>query len=111
VAPSPAALQLALAIDALVAEHLATLVAPVSPAAEPDPEWDEAAAAAYLGLSPKTLRKWRSTRSDGPEFVKHGPPEGHGPVGYLRSALDAYRARMTRRHTHDNGRGDQGRAA
>lgn len=102
-APSPAALRLALAIEALLEERLAALAdaLPAPSPEEADPELTEAEAAAYLRLSPKTLRKWRSTRSNGPAYVKHGDPTGNGPVGYRRSALRAYEEACTRRHPHE----------
>ena len=44
----------------------------------------EEEAAAYIGVSPATLRSWRC-RERGPRFIKVGRR-----VGYLRKDLDAY---------------------
>jgi len=53
---------------------------------EPDHLLTEFEAAAYLGVSPKSLRNWR-WRGDGPTFVKLG---GRKLVRYRRSDLSAF---------------------
>lgn len=45
-------------------------------------------AAAYLGLSPATLDTWRSTRTDGPPFLRYSAR----CVRYRRADLDAWMA-------------------
>lgn len=47
----------------------------------------EAAAAEYLGLSPATLARWRSSGGRGPSFRKFG-----GAVRYARTDLETYAA-------------------
>ena len=56
------------------------------------------AAAEYLGLSEKTLNNWRSTRSDGPPYLKVG-----ASVVYLQSDLDAWLNQCRRTSTSDKG--------
>lgn len=42
-------------------------------------------AAAYLRLKPATLETWRSTKRDGPPYIKRGRS-----VAYRRADLEAY---------------------
>ena len=44
-------------------------------------------AAAFLGLKPQTLRKWRVTGA-GPPYIRLGGPLGR--VAYRRSDIDAW---------------------
>ena len=55
-------------------------------------------AAAYLGLSPKTLEKWR-LRGEGPRFLKLG----RTVVVYDKVDLDAYMRECRRESTSDPG--------
>jgi predicted DNA-binding transcriptional regulator AlpA len=57
----------------------------------------EGDAAAYLGLSVKTLQKWRLT-GQGPEFIKQGRC-----VRYALQALEAWLDRCRRKSTSDKG--------
>ena len=58
---------------------------------------DEDKAAFFLGLSAKTLRKWRCV-GGGPEYVKVGRC-----VRYERSSLERFVRIQTRRSTSDSG--------
>jgi hypothetical protein len=60
-----------------------------------DPLLDEDAAADFLHMSAKTLRKWRCV-GGGPEFVKVGRL-----VRYQRSGLERFVRTRTRRSTSD----------
>lgn len=51
--------------------------------------WNEAQAAAFLGVEPKTLTRWRWARK-GPKYVKVG-----ALVRYTRADLEAYIASVT----------------
>ena len=53
-----------------------------------NPILDERGAAALLGLSPETLKKWRQ-RNKGPDYLQFGPA---GPVRYELNSLTAFRA-------------------
>lgn len=65
-----------------------------NPVASPARKLDtEKAAAAYLGLSVRTLQAWR-LRGGGPEYVKLG-----AAVRYDRAALDRYISERTRRNS------------
>ena len=64
-----------------------------------DPKLDTAAAAAYIGCSPRTLEKRRQT-GDGPAFLKLGRS-----VVYLRSDLDNWLKACRRVSTADQGPG------
>ena len=59
---------------------------------------DEAGAADYLGLKPKTLANWRS-RGCGPRYLKLG-----ARVVYPQSELDAFNAANLRRSTAEGSR-------
>jgi len=56
----------------------------------------EAEAAALLGVSPRTMERWRLRRSDGPLFYKMGRA-----VRYSLSDLKAFRESSRRRSTSD----------
>ena len=58
-------------------------------------------AAEYLGLSTRTLDRYRVS-GDGPVFHRFG-----GRVRYLRDDLDAWAASRRRRSTSDDGTGDR----
>ena len=58
-------------------------------------------AAEYLGLSTRTLDRYRVS-GDGPVFHRFG-----GRVRYLRDDLDAWAASRRRRSTSDDGAGDR----
>lgn len=60
---------------------------------------DTDAAAARLGLKPRTLEVWR-VRGTGPRFRKHGRS-----VRYLRADLDAWSDEQMRRSTSEAARG------
>jgi len=53
-----------------------------------NPVFDERGAAAYLGLRPETLKKWRQ-RNQGPDYIQFGPA---GHVRYELDILKAFRA-------------------
>jgi hypothetical protein len=61
-----------------------TEIVQITPAALP-----AAQAAAYIGVSPKTLTNWRSDGM-GPPYIRHGAPGAR--VSYLVKDLDAYLA-------------------
>jgi hypothetical protein len=61
---------------------------------------DEAAAA--LGLSPRTLQRWR-VEGKGPQFVKVGKRAAYTP-----EALRDFVAKQTRTSTSDQGGSDRG---
>lgn len=61
-------------------------------------EFDTVEASKYLGVSPHTLHKWRSIRSDGPVFYKIG-----ALVRYRQEDLDAWLRSKRRRSTSDPG--------
>lgn len=48
-----------------------------------------AEAAAYLGLRPQTLRKWRTT-GRGPRYVKVGPDSAQSRCLYRRDDLERW---------------------
>lgn len=56
-----------------------------------------AQAAAFLGLSPATLRNYR-TLACGPRFYKAPRPDGRGRVFYSVADLEAYRAAAWTHH-------------
>ena len=58
-------------------------------------------AAAYLGLSARTLDRYRVS-GDGPVFHRFG-----GRVRYLRADLDDWAATRRRRSTSDDGTGER----
>ena len=58
-------------------------------------------AADYLGLSPRTLDRYRVS-GGGPVFHRFG-----GRVRYLRADLDAWAATRRRRSTSDDGTGER----
>ena len=58
-------------------------------------------AAAHLGLSTRTLDRYRVS-GDGPVFLKFG-----GRVRYLREDLDAWARSRRRRSTSDDGTGER----
>ena len=58
-------------------------------------------AAEYLGLSTRTLDRYRVS-GDGPVFHRFG-----GRVRYLRDDLDAWAASRRRRSTSDDGAGER----
>ena len=64
-------------------EH--TLLTPIPVRMLPDGRMDAANAAAYLGVSKKTMANWRS-RSEGPRFCKRGR------IFYYRQDLDDWLA-------------------
>jgi hypothetical protein len=53
-----------------------------------NPILDQRGAAAFLGLRPETLKKWRQ-RNQGPDYIQYGPA---GPVRYDLDTLTAFRA-------------------
>jgi len=53
-----------------------------------NPIFNERGAAAFLGLSPETLKKWRQ-RNQGPDYIQYGPA---GPVRYELNTIAAFRA-------------------
>lgn len=53
-----------------------------------NPVFDEHGAAAFFGLSPETLKKWRQ-RNQGPDYIQYGPA---GPVRYELDTLTAFLA-------------------
>lgn len=53
-----------------------------------NPVFDERSAAAFFGLSPETLKKWRQ-RNQGPDYIQYGPA---GPVRYELDTLTAFLA-------------------
>jgi hypothetical protein len=53
-----------------------------------NPVFDERGAAAFLGLRPETLKKWRQ-RNQGPDYIQYGPA---GAVRYELDTLKAFRA-------------------
>jgi hypothetical protein len=53
-----------------------------------NPIIDERGAAAFLGLRPETLKKWRQ-RDQGPDYIQFGQA---GPVRYELDTLTAFRA-------------------
>lgn len=55
-------------------------------------------AAAYMGLSPRTVESWRSTE-DGPSFVRIS----NRSIRYERAHLDEWMQRRVRRSTSDPG--------
>jgi predicted DNA-binding transcriptional regulator AlpA len=55
---------------------------------------DQAAAAEYLGVAPKTMAQWRF-RGDGPKYVKLSPK----CVRYRKSDLEDYTEQRTVAHT------------
>lgn len=59
---------------------------------------NEAQAATYLGISPKTLQQWR-WRGDGTPFIKLGGKM----IRYRKSDLDQFIANGFRRSTSDRG--------
>ena len=67
---------------------------PVPGAQECDPLWPERAAAAYLGVKPATLKKWRHLGRPALEFVAVGRLKK-----YRKSALDRWLAQRTRTST------------
>jgi hypothetical protein len=65
----------------------------------PDQSFNNPQAAAYLGVAPITLAKWRVS-GQSPAFYKL-----NRKVIYLRSDLDAWRAARRRTSTCDEGEG------
>jgi excisionase family DNA binding protein len=61
-----------------------------------DPKLSNTDAAAYLGISPKTLNDWRSA-GRGPDYLKIGTL-----VRYRQSDLDAYLERCTVRTSRED---------
>ena len=59
-----------------------------------EPVMDTANAAAYLDMKPGTLEIWRSTKREGPPYIKVGRS-----VKYRRSDLDAWLDRRTHKAT------------
>jgi hypothetical protein len=62
-------------------------------------------AAAYLGLSPKTLANWRS-RGGGPRFVRlscSGAPSARGSIRYQITELEAWCVARGLASTSDSG--------
>lgn len=62
---------------------------------------DTKAAAAILGVSPRTLETLRSTSSEGPPHVRVG--RGRGAIRYRPEDLEAYIVSRLRRSTSDDG--------
>jgi excisionase family DNA binding protein len=63
---------------------------------QPDLKLSNADAAAYLGISPKTLNDWRSA-GRGPDYLKIGTL-----VRYRQSDLDAFLERCTVRTARED---------
>ena len=68
---------------------------------EQSPYLSTRAAAAHLGLSTRTLDRYR-VAGDGPVFLKFG-----GRVRYLCEDLDAWARTRRRKSTSDDGSGDR----
>lgn len=68
------------------------------PALPDDAALNTAQASQYLGLSPSTLRNWRSI-SFGPRYYKATRSDGGGRVFYTRADLDAFRENAWVVHT------------
>lgn len=65
-----------------------------------DPLFDTKGAAAYLGISPPTLERYRLTGTPCIEYIKlHNGPRA--PVRYRKSVLDAVLVAGTRRSTSE----------
>ncbi len=62
-----------------------------------DALWDDFETAAYLNISPNTLRKWR-VQGKGPDHVKMG-----GSVRYIPEVVRAYVRDQSRKSTSDDG--------
>lgn len=68
------------------------------PKSEDEELLDTRAAARYLGVSPRTIERWRIT-GDGPEYVLHTPR----CVRYRPTVLREWVAMRSRRSTSDSG--------
>ena len=65
-----------------------------------DPLYDTPGAAEYIGVSPPTMERYRSTGIPCIEYIKlHDGPRA--PVRYRKSVLDAYLESRTRRSTSE----------
>lgn len=65
-----------------------------------DPLYDTKGAAAYLGVSPKTLERYRFTGTPSIPFIKFSDRR-NAPVRYRKSALDSFLQGTVRTSTQE----------
>lgn len=67
-----------------------------------DPLYDTKSAAAYLGISPSSLERYRLTGKPAIDFIKF--PGRRGAVRYRKSVLEAFITSSVKTCTSDYGR-------